>query len=149
MKKDVMISISGRQIFEGTDEDTIEFMTDGRYYNRAGKYYIIYKESELTGLSGMTTLKVEPERVTLIRSMPCETQMIFEKGKKHVALYETGQGALTISINTEDIQNTLTESGGTLKVKYAIEIEHAVAGVNSLVISIKENTKNDNLEHAN
>lgn len=138
MKKDVLISICGRQIFDGCEEDTVDFLTDGRFYRRNDKYYITYQESELTGLQGMTTLKVEPNRITMTRTKPCETQLIFEKGRRHVSLYETTQGALTIAVNTEQIECHLGDNGGTLNVRYAIEIDNAVAGLNFLSVSVRE-----------
>ncbi|MDP4108751.1 MAG: DUF1934 domain-containing protein [Bacillota bacterium] len=138
MKKDVIISISGQQFFEDAGEDVVEFVTDGRYYKRDGKYYITYKESELTGLTGLTTLKIEPQKVTLIHSKPYASQLIFEKGRRHVSMCETLYGALTISVNTESIKNELLDSGGSLSVHYAIEVNHAIAGLNSFTVSVKE-----------
>ncbi|MCX7614723.1 MAG: DUF1934 domain-containing protein [Clostridiales bacterium] len=138
MKKDVIISISGHQFFENTSGDVIEFVTDGRYYKKDDKYYITYKESELTGLSGLTTLKIEPQKVTLMHSKPNATQLIFEKGRRHISLYETGQGALTVAVSTNSIENDLIDSGGSLKVQYSIEVNHAIAGINTFTISVKE-----------
>ncbi len=148
MKKDVIISISGQQFFEDIYEDVVEFVTDGRYYKKDGKYYITYKESELTGLTGSTTMKIEPHKVTLMHSKPHASELIFEKGRRHVSLYETGQGALTIAVSTESIENGLVDSGGSLKVQYAIEVNHAIAGINSFTVSVKE-AKNSGLKLKN
>ena len=142
MKKDVIISISGQQFFDDAYEDVVEFVTDGRYYKKDDHYYITYKESELTGLSGLTILKIEPQKVTLMHSKPNASELIFEKGRRHVSLYETGQGALTVAVSTESIENALADSGGSLKVQYAIEVNHAIAGMNSFTISVKEAQKN-------
>ena len=55
MKKDVIITIRGLQTFEDTGEDNVELVTNGRFYNKGGCYYVSYKESELTGLGNTTT----------------------------------------------------------------------------------------------
>ncbi len=70
MKKDVLISIQSTQQVDG-DRDEMELTTFGSYYEKNGKYYIVYQESEATGFQSdtTTTVKVEGEnRVTMIRS---------------------------------------------------------------------------------
>lgn len=44
-------------------------MTAATLYERGGKYYIAYEESELTGLEGTrTTVKLDGKSVSLIRT---------------------------------------------------------------------------------
>jgi len=88
MKKDVLITIKGLQSYEDQDDDTIELVTTGTYYKKDDDYYIVYKESELTGLGETTTtVKVEPNRVTVIRFGDTKSHMIFEEGEKHISYY--------------------------------------------------------------
>ncbi len=69
MRKDVIIQINGCPKYEDGNEESIELTTAGRLYRKNGNYYIIYKESELTGMEGVTTtLKVEDKRITLMRN---------------------------------------------------------------------------------
>lgn len=141
MKKDVLISIRGTQLFEGCDNEVIELVTNGRLYRKDKRYYITYQESELTGLQGTTTtLKVEPRCVTLMRSGSNPGHLMFEEGRRHNSMYETGAGAVTICVSTKSIHNTLSDSGGSLKVDYAVEIDHALAGCNMIAIDVKELT---------
>ena len=85
MKKDVIITIRGLQTFEDTGEDNVELVTNGRFYNKGGCYYVSYKESELTGLGNTTTtVKIEKDKVTVIRFGDLESHMIFEEGQKHI-----------------------------------------------------------------
>ena len=51
MKKDVWLTIRSRQQFEGCDEERVNLETAATLYERGGKYYIAYEESELTGSS--------------------------------------------------------------------------------------------------
>ena len=68
MKKDVWLTIRSRQQFEGCDEERVNLETAATLYERGGKYYIAYEESELTGLEGTkTTVKLDGKTVTLIR----------------------------------------------------------------------------------
>ena len=139
MKKDVIITIKGLQSFEDTDNDSVELVTSGRFYEKNGTYYISYKESELTGLGNTTTtVKVEKNKVTVIRFGDLETHMIFEEGKKHISYYDMGFGALTVGISTKSIDKSLTDLGGRMKIDYAMEINNAVAGESALCMDIRE-----------
>jgi len=140
MKKDVIISIRSCPQYEGDqDPETIELITDGKFYRKNGIYYIVYKESALTGLNGLTTtLKVEKDRVVLLRTGETSSQMQFECGEKHVGLYHTDVGVLTVAVNASSIKNTLTDSGGELIVEYTIEINNTLAGENVFSAIVKE-----------
>ena len=138
MKKDVIITIKGLQSFEDADNDSIELVTSGRFYEKNGNYYISYKESELTGLGNTTTtVKVEKNKVTVIRFGDLETHMIFEEGKKHISYYDMGFGALTVGISTKSIDKSLSDLGGQMKIDYAMEINNAVAGESALCMDIR------------
>ncbi len=48
----------------GCDEENIDLQTAATLYERGGKYYIAYEESELTGLEGTkTTVKLDGKTV--------------------------------------------------------------------------------------
>ncbi len=138
MKKDVIITIKGLQTFEDADNDSVELVTSGRFYEKNGNYYISYKESELTGLGNTTTtVKVEKNKVTVMRFGDLETHMIFEEGKKHISYYDMGFGALTVGISTKSINKSLSDLGGQMKIDYAMEINNAVAGESALCMNIR------------
>ena len=50
MKKNVLLSIRGRQNYQGQDPDVIEMVTEGTLELRPDGWEISYEESELTGL---------------------------------------------------------------------------------------------------
>ncbi len=140
MKKNVIISINSAPRYDDEQNpEKIELITDGKYYRKNGIYYIIYEESPLTGMEGITTtLKVEPTKVTLIRNGEFPSQMIFECGEKHVGLYNVAEGSLTVSINASKIRNTLTDDGGELEIAYSIEVNNSLIGENLFTARVKE-----------
>lgn len=139
MKKDVIITIKGLQSYEDQADDSVELVTRGNFYQKDEDYYITYKESELTGLgSTTTTVKVEPERVTVLRFGDTRTHMIFEEGQKHISYYDTAAGALTVGISTRRIQKRLSDQGGRLMIDYAMEINNSLTGENAFDISVRE-----------
>ena len=139
MEKEVIISIKGTQRFEGNQPDTIELVTEGRLEREGDHYTLSYQESELTGLEGtLTTFQIEPERVTLMRVGEVNSQMVFEEGRRHMSMYNTPYGAMTIGVNTRHLLAELDDRGGEIEIDYAIEIDHSVAGRNTFQINVKE-----------
>ena len=139
IKKDVIITIRGLQSFEEAENENIELVTSGRFYEKNGIYYVSYKESELTGLGNTTTtVKVEKDKVTVIRFGDLETHMIFEEGQKHISYYDMGFGSLTVGVSTRSIDKSFGETGGHMKIDYAMEINNAVAWESALCMDIRE-----------
>ena len=138
MKKDVIISIRGLQEQDGEAGDPITLVTPGRFYRKNDSYYISYEESELTGLAGTrTTLRVKPDYVKLVRTGLYPSELQFELGKRHMSLYHTDYGDLSIVVSTNHIRNTLTDDGGDLDVQYTVEVANTPVGVNHLTLNIK------------
>ena len=138
MKKDVIISIRGLQEQDGEAGDPITLVTPGRYYRKNDCYYISYEESELTGLAGTrTTLRIKPDYVKLVRTGLYPSELQFELGKRHMSLYHTDYGDLSIVVSTNHIRNTLTDDGGDLDVQYTVEVANTPVGVNHLSLTIK------------
>ena len=140
MEKDVVISIKGMQRYEDAPPDTIELVTEGRLArDGSGSYTLSYQESELTGLEGtLTTFQIEPERITLMRVGEFNSQMVFQEGRRHMSMYNTPYGAMTIGVNTRHLLAELDDQGGEIEIDYAIEIDHSVAGRNTFQINVKE-----------
>ncbi len=103
-----------------------------------GGLCLSYQESELTGMAGTTTVfHVEPEKITLLRIGSVSSEMVFEQGKRHMSLYHTDYGDLSIVVSTQHISSTLTDDGGELDVKYTVEVANTPVGVNHLILNIK------------
>ena len=139
MEKDVVISIKGMQKYEGNDPDTVELVTAGRLMKDKAGYTLSYQESEITGLEGtLTTIQVEGEQVTLMRMGEFNSQMVFQEGRRHLSMYNTPYGAMSVGVNTRHLLADLSDKGGDIEIDYAIEIDHTVAGRNVFQIKIKE-----------
>ena len=137
MMKKVLISIKGSHDAEIDDSEAFELMTDGEYINEDGTVTFSYAESELTGCDGVTTFNVEPERVTLRRG-GAVSDMIFCENQKHHFLYETPFGAVTMGIDTQSIRNNMRDDGGSLEVRYNIEVDNVAVSHNFFKIDIKQ-----------
>ena len=143
MDKAVIISIKGKQSFEDVDDEVIELVTEGLLAKEGeGEYTLSYQESELTGLEGtLTTFQIENGRITLLRVGAVNSQMVFEEGRRHLSMYDTPYGALSVGVSTRKMRSSLADSGGDITIDYAIEIDHAVAGQNLFQINVREKYK--------
>ena len=139
MEKEVVISIKGVQKYEGTAPDTMELVTKGRLSRVGESYTLSYQESELTGLEGtLTTIQVDGGQVTLLRVGEFNSQLVFQEGRRHLSMYNTPYGAMSIGVNTRHLMASLTDQGGDIEVDYTIEVDHALAGRNVFRINVKE-----------
>ncbi len=140
MEENVIISIRGKQAFAEASPDVIELVTEGQLTARGdGRYTLTYRESELTGLEGTTTVfEIDGGRVTLLREGEVNSQMVFEEGQRHLSLYETPYGSLSVGISTRRMRTDLSQKGGSIEIDYAIEIDHAVAGHNMFQIAVRQ-----------
>lgn len=139
MTDNVIISIKGKQLYGESAPDEMELVTAGSLVRDSrGGYTISYQESELTGLEGTTTvLRVDGGRVTLLREGNINSQMVFEEGRRHLSMYETPYGALSVGVKTRRLRSTVSETGGDLEIDYAIEIDNQAAGQNLFRMNVK------------
>ena len=139
MEKNVVISIKGMQKYEGMAPDITELVTKGRLSREGESYILSYQESELTGLGGtLTTFQVEGGQVTLLRVGEFNSQMVFQEGRRHLSMYNTPYGAMSVGVHTRHLLAQLSDQGGDIEVDYAIEVAHALAGRSIFRISVKE-----------
>ena len=135
--KDVIISVKGFQYIDG-DEDVIELKTSGKYGNKNNKYYIIYEEIDECGGKTDTMIKVSPTETVMHRSGAVDNRMVVEVGKRHSSLYRTPAGNFVLDIYGESIKSTLNDSGGTLSLIYALNMNTSPVGKNRIEITVKE-----------
>lgn len=125
----VILSIQGKQSYQGQDPEQIELVTEGTMEFHDGGWNITYEESALTGLEGVTTtFRVEPQKVTLTRVGRLQSQMVFQERVSHDSLYQTEFGAMMITVNSTSVFFDIVPDGGTIDLAYHISIENIQAG---------------------
>lgn len=138
MKKDVLITVVGSS--DADEGELCEVVTPGRFYEKDGKKYITYEESELTGFpEGMrTTLKIDGRTLTMSRTGKGGTNMVFECGKTHMGHYETPYGSFTVSTTTDSLDISIGETEGSIKVNYFVDINNVPQSENELSVYVRE-----------
>ncbi|MBQ6997606.1 MAG: DUF1934 domain-containing protein [Oscillospiraceae bacterium] len=138
MKQAVMLRILGRQSYADQEPDSIELVTEGTMEFLDGGWEIVYEESDLTGLAGVTTnFRIEPGKVTLNRSGKLKSQMVFQQGVSHQSLYQMDFGTLMISVKATNLFFDITPDGGVIDLVYNIEIENAATGLIAYHLDIR------------
>ncbi len=136
--REVKIKIIGKQIDYSGEEDTIELVTEGKFYKKSRAYYLVYDESEISGMEGFTTtLKIEQNKVIMKRFGPSNSNLIFEKGIKHKSDYHTAYGDMDIEVLTNKIDININDTGkGSINLEYKLNISSTVQSNNKLSISV-------------
>ena len=130
MKHAVILSIRGRQTYPEQEPEIIELITEGTMEFRDGGWDIVYEETELTGLEGVTTtFRVEPDKIVLRRTGKLNSEMVFRKGIAHDSLYQMAFGALMLTVKATYMFFDIVPDGGVIDLVYDINIENTQAGV--------------------
>lgn len=139
MKEERMIRVEGSQKNSDGEESKIQLATMGNVYEKNQHIYVVYEETEISGMEGTTTtLKIdENNRVCIKRYGNTASQMIFEEGKRHTSDYRTlyGDFKMEVLTNLLDVQIDSKALRGTIKIHYDLSISGLVETQNQLYIS--------------
>lgn len=127
--KDITLKIVGKQIYRDIEEEQIEFVTEGKLYEKGDSLYLIYEESEFSGMPGCkTSIKVTGDSLRMKRlgtyDASGNTAIQFEKGKRYRGLYDTPYGAIEMEVLTNNFKKNLDSEGkGTIDIDYNISLK--------------------------
>lgn len=134
----VLLTIHSEQDIDSPQQDNMELLTEGTMNCTPDGLTLSYRESALTGMEGTTTIfEMYGPQVILRRVGTVSSQMVFEEGRQHTALYETPMGELSIDIQTGYLRNSVTERGGLLEIRYSVSVEHASTGKNRFRMKVR------------
>lgn len=138
----VIVTIVGTQRDAQGEADSIELITAGRWYDKNGVRYIIYEDTEISGMEGTKTmLKLQGERVVLVRTGKVEHRQEFCLGEKSVSPYLTPYGTMEMGIDTRQLKVVLAEAEGSLYIEYDLEINGQWQSTNTLSVKVREESK--------
>ncbi|QZY55472.1 DUF1934 domain-containing protein [Crassaminicella profunda] len=136
--KNVMLKIEGLQSSIDGEENTIELVTEGKLYKKGNAVYLVYEESEISGMKGCTTtVKVVEDKISMKRFGKSKSEIIFEKGKRYNTNYHTPYGTFDMEVLTKDMSYSITdEYKGDIHIEYFVNLEGLVESTNQLRIKI-------------
>ena len=133
--KEVIVSVKGQN--GPGDEGRMELITEGKLYKEDNSFCISYNETGVTGMDGTTTtLKVEENRVTLIRQGTIASTFVFEEGIENISHYATEYGVFTVGVKADRIESAIDEFGGIVSVSYSLDMVEKTQ--NDFVLTVRE-----------
>ena len=134
-----IISVTGVQEVDG-EKDKIEVIVTGDYIIKNGHTYIKYKEYDAEDPTNVldTVVKVEEDKVSIIRMGERPSRLILQQGVRHQCHYNTVMGDLMMGVYTSAIENNLTENGGDLTARYQLDFFADLVSDNEFHINVKE-----------
>ena len=141
--KQVLVSVKSIQRDRDGKDTVVELISSGRYYERQGVKYIIYNESEVTGLEGVkTTIKVYPNSVVLLRTGDVNMRHQYVLNEKHESVYQTPYGQLHMAVYTHEFNVSIQDGIGSVHLGYDISVDGEWQFYNQLTITLREDTEN-------
>ncbi|MCR1840933.1 DUF1934 domain-containing protein [Murimonas intestini] len=141
MTKEILLSIKGLQFLEDNNEDEIEVITTGTYFQKDGRHYIKYDEV-MEGLEGkiQNLIKINGKSMEVTKRGLSNVHMVFEENKKNVTYYDTPFGNLLVGIAATNIDLNESKDIIDVKVDYALEVnyEHLADCTISMNIQAKD-----------
>lgn len=142
--KDITLKITGKQIFGDNDQsqdEQVEFVTEGKLYTRGNTLVLSYEESELSGMPGCTTqMSVTGDVVRMTRKgegLAKGTEILFEKGKRYSGTFDTPYGSVKMEVLTTQVENNITkDQKGRLAIDYDISLAGLTEGRSRLELEI-------------
>ncbi|WP_054874957.1 DUF1934 domain-containing protein [Oxobacter pfennigii] len=137
MNKNVLVTVKSTQKVNN-EEEVIELVTPGKFYKKNSTYFIVYEETEVTGMEGTTTtVKIEKEDVNLIRFGSTITNLKFRTGVKDISLYKTPYGTFELIIIPSKVEINVDDSGGIVNLLYQLDAAGLHTTTNELSIKIQ------------
>ena len=124
MQKEVLIHVRGLQMMDSQgDQEPIEIVVPGQYYFRNGSHYLRYEELlDETAEPTINYIKMSEKGLEVSKKGLVNVHMVFEQGKRNMALYTTPFGTLEMGISATSLE--LQESDGRIdmKVNYSLDM---------------------------
>lgn len=134
--KNAIVHIIDSHIQNG-EKARCELTSAGFFGIENGAFCIRYDETD-NELSGCTTsLRIDaPDRISMLRSGKYNTEMVFEKDRRHTCFYNTPFGEMMMGIYSKKVFSELDENGGYVNFAYNIDFNNDLVSENELKITV-------------
>ena len=139
MKRVLVSGVSIQREMDGKEVKS-ELVSAGKYYEKNGARYFVYKESEITGMEGVTTvIKLQADgTLILLRLGKIRQKQEYAVGKVKKSLYETPFGDIEVSMKTYEIKVDMVDGIGRIYLAYDVLLGELTSTYNQLFMEIRE-----------
>lgn len=123
MTKEVMVTISGLHMADGEEQEPIELVHVGEYYERNGTHYILYDEV-LEGIPQpvRNVVKIKDRCLEIQKKGPVSVNMLFEEGRSQSSTYSIPYGSFLMQTRTDSVTVQNEEEKMEVSAVYVLEI---------------------------
>jgi len=84
MARDILVTVRGKQINQKEPEDTntSEIVTNGKFHSKDENFFISYSTIEEDKSVTNNRIKVEKDKIEVIKKGSINSKMVFKKGQK-------------------------------------------------------------------
>ncbi|WFD10120.1 DUF1934 domain-containing protein [Tepidibacter hydrothermalis] len=139
MGENVLVKINTVQMDFKGNKDNLELITEAKLYVKNNATYVIYEESEISGMKGTTSrLKITEDCVIIKKIGRNNSELVFELGKRFKTLYRTPHGSFPMEIVTKKIEINKEKlcKDMEITIEYDLNISGLFEGKNSINIKI-------------
>ncbi len=135
--ENAVLRILSTQTAEG-ETDRTELDTKAKYEYTAEQTVITYYEVDEMGRETCETVItiLRDDLVTIRKSGFISTSMVLERGKSHPVQYISPFGTLEMLLCAQTIRSEFTETGGTLRMQYLIDIGDSYSARNTIELRV-------------
>ena len=133
------ITIEGTQTVDGESEK-LHFSTEGSYRLEGRRARLSYDDTELTGYAGSRTVicAEAEEQASIERTGQSASTLTVRPGERRQSYYDIGVGCVSVAVNGLAVENRLRPDGGTLRLRYALDLESNIVSDNIVSITGRE-----------
>jgi len=147
MKIPINIHIESERIYsdlgfksdQNSEPETSSVRINGFMKKTKNGIQVEYIEDENSGMGNtVTTISTlgNNKVISVSRVGQLNSHMVFEQGKCHTCIYDTGFFPMQLRVCTKELSNNLSLQGGKLNIDYSIEIVGNLAEQNKLSVSV-------------
>ncbi len=137
MEGRVWLSIVSEIKKMGEPVEEYDFETEGKVFEKDGAQYIMYEESELSGMKGdKTVLKFKGGVCTMHRYGVHRSELVFEQGQKSETIYHTPYGNFEMTTLASKVLYDCEL--GHVELDYRLIIKNLSESKNKLKITIRK-----------
>lgn len=104
-------------------DENLKTVTVGEFAERSGKNYVIYEETEETGLKGTkTTIKWDRKSVVILRKGVLTYRQELVVGKTDYSVYKTPYMDIPIETTTKSLRVSLKDGKHKIQSEYTMKI---------------------------
>lgn len=139
--KNILVNIKSDIDQLDGEKHNIEMISEGHAYIKNGSLFIVYHETELSGMEGCKTmLKLQGNTVTMTRFGESNSKMIFDEHQKMTSRYKTPYGDFEMVIETKSLKNTMDINTllGHIDILYSMTLEGVSNSINHIEIKVSD-----------